>query len=44
MKRLDAVGLIATYHFAMSVPFFIGTLALFIAVLPVLINVELLTS
>ena len=40
MKRSDAVSLIAIYHFAMSVPFFIGTLALFIAMLPVLINVE----
>ncbi len=40
MKRPEAVSLIAIYHFVMSVPFFIGSLALLIAMLPVLINVE----
>jgi len=40
MRRPEAVSLIAIYHFVMSVPFFIGTLALLFAMLPVLINVE----
>ena len=40
MKRSDAISLIAIYHFVMSALFFIGVLALLIAMLPVLINVE----
>jgi len=40
MRRPEAVSLIAIYHFVMSVPFFIGILALLFAMLPVLINVE----
>jgi len=40
MKRPEAVSLTAIYHFAMSAMFFIGVLALLIAMLPILINVE----
>lgn len=40
MKRPDAVSLIAVYHFVMSIPFLIGSGALVLAVVPVLINVE----
>jgi len=39
MKRPDAISLIAIYHFAMSALFFIGVLALLIAMLLVPINV-----
>lgn len=40
MKRPDAVSLIAVYHFVMTIPFLIGSGALVLAVVPVLINVE----
>jgi hypothetical protein len=40
MKRPEMVSLTAIYHFAMGALFFIGVLALLIAMLPIVINVE----
>lgn len=40
MKRPDAVTLIAIYHFAMSALLFLCVLALLMAMLPIVINVE----
>jgi hypothetical protein len=40
MKRSDAISLMAIYHFVMGALFFIGVLALLIAMLSILINAE----
>jgi len=40
VKRPDGVSLIAIYHFAMALPFLIGTFALIFALVAVLVSME----